>query len=67
MTFEANGTFYIRGIVSLGASKEIIGTRQIVCDPAHYAVFTDVAPHLPWIQSLVNIMECEDVVRCRWR
>ncbi|XP_037049476.1 serine protease snake-like isoform X2 [Bradysia coprophila] len=49
MTFQENGTFYIRGIVSVGASKLDRITNQIVCDTSQYAVFTDVAQYLPWI------------------
>ncbi|KAG4072407.1 hypothetical protein HA402_004339 [Bradysia odoriphaga] len=70
MTFEQNGRFFIRGIVSVGPSKLIYETKEIVCDPMQYVVFTDVLPYLPWIQSFVTfrIVECEERVRCesRW-
>lgn len=67
MTFEENGKFFIRGIVSVGPTKIIHETQEIVCDPMQFVVFTDVVPYLPWIHSLVNVDENVKRVRCDWR
>lgn len=49
MTFEKNGVYYIRGIVSVSVSR----TNQQLCDPKHYVIFTDVAQFIPWIEDVV--------------
>lgn len=67
LTFKVNGKFYIRGIVSVGANKEMPETHEIVCDPMQYALFTDVAQYLPWIQSSVISDDCDIIVQCGWR
>lgn len=62
MTFKDNGTYYIRGIVSI--SPAIIDTikQEQMCDSLHYALFTDVAQYLPWIKLTY---ECKMEVECR--
>lgn len=51
MTFQEDGRFYIRGIVSVGASKIDRIANKLVCDSTKYTVFTDVAQYLPWINE----------------
>ncbi|XP_037037355.1 uncharacterized protein LOC119075065 [Bradysia coprophila] len=63
MTFEEDGKYYIRGIVSVGASKINRTTNQVECDPMQYALFTDVAQYLPWIRETVR---CETHRTCTW-
>lgn len=60
MTFEENGIFYIRGIVSSTPS-----TQSSVCDSMEYSILTDVAQYLTWIRDTATI-ECETKVRCEW-
>lgn len=43
MSFEDDGLYYIRGIVSVGRSKVIPNSSQLECDSVQYAIFTDVA------------------------
>lgn len=50
MTFEENGVYYIRGIVSVNPSRE---SNRNLCDPKHLVIFTDVAQYLPWIEEVV--------------
>lgn len=64
ITFEENGIYYIRGIVSVGASKINHRNQQIECDPTQYAIFTDVAQYLPWITKVVD---CKNDDRCDLR
>lgn len=40
----------LRGIVSLSVALQ----NQARCNTSHYVVFTDVAKHAPWIQSVIN-------------
>ncbi|XP_044763875.1 clotting factor C-like [Coccinella septempunctata] len=40
----------LRGIVSLSVALQ----NQARCNTSHYVVFTDVAKHGPWIQSVIN-------------
>ena len=49
ISFEKNGIYYIRGIVSVGQGKPNPITQKIECDSMQFAVFTDVAKFLPWI------------------
>lgn len=50
MTFESNGTYSIRGIVSKGVPKD----GQInVCDTREYIIFTDVVHYIDWIKEVV--------------
>ena len=51
MTFEQNGTYFIRGIVSFGPSELDKKTQRFVCDPMQYFVLTDVAKYLRWIKD----------------
>ena len=62
MTFELNGRFYVRGIVSVTADIHNQTTQQFVCDHTQFAIFTDVAQYLPWINT--HMIECEKIVRC---
>ncbi|KAJ8712868.1 hypothetical protein PYW08_008172 [Mythimna loreyi] len=50
MVFKMNGIWYLRGLVSLS----LIQPNTTLCDPSHYAVFTDLAKFLPWIQATVS-------------
>lgn len=50
LTFEENGVFRIRGIVSGGVPKD---GQIYVCDPNEYVIFTDVAQFIPWIKESV--------------
>lgn len=63
MTFEENGHYFIRGIVSLGPALKDNITGLSMCDPSHYAVFTDVAQYLPWIEAVTD--KCEKRAECR--
>lgn len=54
MSFEENGIFYIRGIVSQSPGVKDNNTGRFVCDTSHYAIFTDVAQYLPWINEVTN-------------
>lgn len=50
MTFESNGIYSIRGIVSKGVPKDC----QInVCDTREYIIFTDVVHYIDWIKEVV--------------
>ncbi|KAG4065746.1 hypothetical protein HA402_012424 [Bradysia odoriphaga] len=64
MTFVENGVAYIRGIVSLIPGKQNVTAANItiICDSAHYALFTDVALYLSWIEGA--IVESEKNVHC---
>lgn len=55
MTFEENGIYSIRGIVSVGAANEDKASMRLMCDSTHYAIFTDVAQYLPWIDEVVEV------------
>jgi len=63
MTFQGDDQrYYIRGIVSVGADKLVDrSAHKFMCDSMQYALFTDVAQYLPWIEEA---MGCETVVRC---
>lgn len=67
MTFEENGIYYIRGIVSAIPFIFNTTTQKTVCNSKEYAIFTDVAQYLPWIREMTAITQCETVVRCDWR
>lgn len=49
MTFEDNGVYRIRGIVSLSVSQQ----HSDVCNSKEYVLFTDVAKYLNWIEEVV--------------
>ncbi|XP_055602658.1 uncharacterized protein LOC129751283 [Uranotaenia lowii] len=49
MVFKQNNHWYLRGIVSVSAALQ----NNVSCDTNHYAVFTDVAKFLQWIQSFM--------------
>ncbi|KAG4071090.1 hypothetical protein HA402_013404 [Bradysia odoriphaga] len=55
MTFEVNGRYYIRGVVSVGPGKFIQQRNEIVCDPTQFTIFTDVVQYLPWIRNSTKI------------
>lgn len=67
MTFEENGAYYIRGILSVGTSRPNPITNKLECDSMEFVVFTDVAQYLPWIKDTANIIECETKVECTYR
>ncbi|XP_013142043.1 PREDICTED: serine protease gd-like, partial [Papilio polytes] len=50
MVFEMNGSWYLRGLVSLSVARQ----NEYRCDPTHYVVFTDLAKFLPWIRQHIN-------------
>ncbi|KAJ8711200.1 hypothetical protein PYW07_008442 [Mythimna separata] len=50
MVFRMDGIWYLRGLVSLSLAKK----GEFICDPSHYAVFTDLAKLLPWIYATVS-------------
>ncbi|XP_072946360.1 chymotrypsin-like elastase family member 2A isoform X2 [Epargyreus clarus] len=43
---NAQGSWYVRGIVSMTASRKDVA----ICDPHQYVVFTDVAKYTGWIK-----------------
>ncbi|XP_058446574.1 serine protease gd-like isoform X3 [Malaya genurostris] len=47
MVFKQGNRWFLRGIVSVSAALQ----NKVSCDPNHYAVFTDVAKFLRWINS----------------
>lgn len=49
----APGSYYIRGIVSVAASRN----DEAICDPTQYTVYTDVARYILWIKSYVTDMD----------
>lgn len=53
MTFEENGVYRIRGIVSLTVSQPYAD----VCNSKEYVLFTDVAKYLNWIEEEVPQLE----------
>lgn len=65
MTFEENGTYSIRGIVSVGPAAKDHTTQTITCNSMEYVIFTDVAQYLPWIRDHLEF-ECEEKFRCGW-
>lgn len=50
MVFQIDGVWHLRGLVSLGLSKD----NEAVCDPNHFVVFTDLAKFLPWIRENIE-------------
>ncbi|KAG7303210.1 hypothetical protein JYU34_011675 [Plutella xylostella] len=49
MVFNLQGTWYLRGLVSLSVARQ----NQYRCDPTHYVVFTDLAKFNSWIQNVI--------------
>ncbi|XP_059618458.1 serine proteinase stubble-like isoform X2 [Phlebotomus argentipes] len=47
MVFKENNKWYIRGIVSVSIALQ----NHFLCDPDHYAIFTDVAQFTDWIRD----------------
>ncbi|XP_034826064.2 chymotrypsinogen A-like isoform X4 [Maniola hyperantus] len=43
------GAWYVKGIVS-----NTLSLGAAICDPNAYAIFTDVAKYLPWIQNIID-------------
>lgn len=64
MSFEENGVYYIRGMVSVGPSSTNKNTQERVCDSTQYVLFTDIAQYLSWIEEVVY--ECEKTVQCHY-
>lgn len=55
MTFEENGRYYIRGIVSVSqARNDIREAKAILCNSKQYVIFTDVAKYLNWIAEVTH-------------
>lgn len=52
LTFEENGVYRIRGIVSLTQASQ--RNNRLLCKVDQYVVFTDVAKYLDWIQYIQN-------------
>ncbi|KAJ8712869.1 hypothetical protein PYW08_008173 [Mythimna loreyi] len=50
MVFKMNNVWYLRGLVSLVVAKR----NTTLCDPSHYAIFTDLAQFLPWIYDTME-------------
>nr|XP_032528008.1 serine protease gd-like isoform X4 [Danaus plexippus plexippus] len=50
MVFEMQGSWYLRGLVSLSVARQ----NEYRCDPTHYVVFTDLAKFLSWIKQHVT-------------
>lgn len=48
MYFDDNGTYRLRGIVSLAKTRNGV---EKYCDPHEYIVFTDAARYLDWIRN----------------
>lgn len=65
MTFKEDDVYYIRGIVSQSPSKINHITQQLECDTREYAIYTDVAVYLQWIEENMEMkVDCPTVVRC---
>lgn len=47
MVFEEDGTWQLRGVVSISMKRE----DKDLCNTSHYVIFTDVAQYLPWIEN----------------
>lgn len=62
MAFEEKGSYYIRGIVSVGPAIINKAMQRKVCDSSQFAIFTDVAQYLPWIDDVT--VDCEKKVQC---
>ncbi|XP_037025450.1 transmembrane protease serine 9-like [Bradysia coprophila] len=63
MTFVENGVAYIRGIVSVIPGKpNKTAVTATICDSYHYALFTDVALYLSWIERAT--IESQKNVQC---
>ncbi|CAK1541815.1 unnamed protein product [Leptosia nina] len=50
MVFKMQGTWYLRGLVSLSVAKH----NEYRCDTSHYVIFTDLAKFLPWIKDQIS-------------
>lgn len=50
LTFEENGVYRIRGIVSFSLSMD----AKPLCNSEEYVIFTDVAKYLTWIEEMVQ-------------
>lgn len=51
MSFERNGRWYLRGVVSIGVPLE---SDRTLCNPSFYTVYTDVSKYLEWIAQNVD-------------
>lgn len=49
LSFEENGVYHIRGIVSLAMSRKDLK----LCSNEDYVIFTDVAQYLHWIENVI--------------
>jgi len=52
----ANGTqWYLRGVVSFGASKTVKDKNMTTCDPAMPVLYVDLGSYMDWIvQTVAN-------------
>lgn len=56
MVFPRTGTrgvdtvWELRGIVSIGVAQQ----TEMICDPDHFIIFTDVAKHLRWVKNIMG-------------
>lgn len=64
MTFEENGVYRIRGIVSLTQARP--DNQNRFCKTDEYVVFTDVAKYLDWIRQLVSSLPSPPTGNCNW-
>lgn len=64
ITFDEDGRYYIRGIVSSAPSKRNHVTQQLDCNTMEYGIYTDVAMYLQWIRCAMIGTECQTEVRC---
>lgn len=51
LVIQESNRWYLRGMVSVSMALQ----NHFLCDPDHYAVFTDVAKHKQWIEDNMSI------------
>lgn len=52
MVFKRGNNWFLRGIVSIGTSRE---TAKSLCSLEDYVVFTDIAQYKTWIGTYVQM------------
>lgn len=62
MTFEEDGVYRIRGIVSLTQVR--LGHQEQFCKTDQFVIFTDVAKYLVWIREMVPGLPSTGVLSC---
>jgi len=50
---EKDGKWFLRGVVSFGASKTVQGNKT-TCDPKISALYVDLAEYMDWIVLIVG-------------